>query len=392
MIRRFGLSDGGRKGRGKGERNLSKILELLQRIETPKRKLFELPPPPAASAPDLEADIDEEEIDPTIDTRLVPIASGKGGVGKTNVAVNLSIALADRLEKVNPNGRVILVDCDFGLPNADILLGTRDTRTIDDFVKKRITRLSEAAVPTAVRRLFFLSGSATPSRTLSNLHYQQRQKFLRHLRSLRADFIVLDLGASVHFEVVDFFAMVNTGIIVTNPEPTALRDSFLFLRTVILRKIQQEMKQSPAVADLLNRLDRGELEVPSIPGLLRELQRAGRFFEHKTLRAVLESVQPKIIVNRADHFDEGLEVIRRFRSETKKELGIEVSYLGPVLQDDNVVRAVKEGTPFLRRFPECDASHWIRNIAERISENRDFEIEKNYFSFGSYLKRLFGGS
>ncbi|MEK8024135.1 MAG: P-loop NTPase [Candidatus Hydrogenedentota bacterium] len=376
---------------------MSKILELLQRIEAPTRNIFDMPKPSVVETPAvaMEADAEvEEELDESLpfDTHLIPIASGKGGVGKTNVSVNLSIALADRLVARDPSAKVILVDCDFGLPNADILLGARITRNIDDFVTKRVTTLGDALSPTAYPGLSFLSGAATPSMTLSNLQYQQRQKFLRHLKTLKAKYLVLDLGASVHFEVIDFFSMVNSGVVVTNPEPTAMRDSYLFIRATLYRKIRQEAREMPLVIDLMDRLESGQLDIPSVPGVLSQVQKTGSLVDYKSLKSILDEFRPKLIVNRSETFDEGLEVARKMRDEARRELGVDISFLGPVIHDPCVVRAVKESAPFLRRYPECDASHWIRNIAERIESNNDFQIEKNYFSFGAYFKRLFGGT
>jgi len=196
---------------------VSKILDLLQRIDAPQRNIFERARPVAVE-PVFSDDVEEDEDeDAPFETHLIPIASGKGGVGKTNISVNLSIALADRLAARDRNAKVILVDCDFGLPNADILLGCHVDRSIDDFVAKKIDSLADIVTPTGIPCLSFLSGAATPSMTLSNLQYQQRQKFLRHLKKLKARYLVLDLGASVHFEVIDFFSMVNSGVIVTNP-------------------------------------------------------------------------------------------------------------------------------------------------------------------------------
>lgn len=369
---------------------MSKILELLQRIETPTRNIFEwAPAPPAPVLADNNDDETDEDLD--FDTHLIPIASGKGGVGKTNVSVNLSIALADRIAAREPSAKVILVDCDFGLPNADILLGARIERSIDDFVSKKVNGLSDIVTPTAFPCLSFLSGAATPSMTLSNLQYQQRQKFLRHLKKLKAKYLVLDLGASVHFEVIDFFSMVNSGVVVTNPEPTALRDSYLFIRATLIRKIRQEAKELTHLIELLDRMERGEMDIPSIPGVLNEVQKTGNLVEYKSLKSILDEFRPKLIMNRSETFEEGLEAAKRMREEARRELGIDISYLGPVLADQCVVRAVKESVPFIRRFPESDASHWIRNIAERIESNSDFKIEKNYFSFGEYFRKLFGG-
>lgn len=146
----------------------------------------------------------------------------------------------------------------------------------------------------------------------------------------------------------------------------------------------------PLVLEFMDKLDAGELEIPSVPGVLSAIQKSHHLVEYKAVKSVLDAFRPKLVVNRAETFDEGLEVARKMREEARRELGIEIGYLGPVIHDACVVRAVKESAPFLRRFPESDAALWIRNLAQRIEENGEFEIERNYFSFGSYLKRLFG--
>lgn len=371
---------------------MSKLHELLGRLDTPKRNIFEMPKAARDEVidPAPTAGIELESL-PETETNLIPIASGKGGVGKTNLSVNLSIALADRVRDRNPGGRVVLIDCDFGLPNADILLQARVERTIEDFVSKKAMSLAEVVTPTGFPGLFFLSGATTPSMTLSNLYYQQRQKFLRNIKSLRADYVILDLGASVHFEVLDFFAMVNSGVIVTNPEPTALRDSYLFMRASLHRKIRRDACEWPVIIRHLDELESDGAAIPSIPGMLSQILRDGDAIEAKALKAIMDSFVPKIIINRAESFDEGTLAARSIRDQARRELGADISYLGPVLQDKCVVRAVKESVPFIRRYPECGASQWVKSLADKIMENSDFGIERNYFSFGGYIRRLFAG-
>ncbi|MBL4889612.1 MAG: P-loop NTPase [Candidatus Lindowbacteria bacterium] len=372
---------------------MSKLLNLLQRLDAPTKNVFEVPqakkkevPPPVTTVPPMT----EKELD-AVTTQLIPVASGKGGVGKTNMSVNMSIALADKLRETKPDARVVLVDCDFGLPNADLLLQAKVDITIEDFVSKKVGSLSDVMIQTGFDGLWFLSGAATPSMTLSNLLYQQRQKFVRNIKSLRADYVILDLGASVHFEVLDFFSMVNAGVVVTNPEPTAMRDSYLFVRAALHRKIRQDGKDWPELLEYLDRLERNEIEIPSVPGLLNQLHKDGKMVEHRALKTILESFVPKLIMNRSEDFDEGAAAAKRFRDEARRELGVDISYLGPVMNDPHVIRAVKESVPFIRRYPNCDASEWIRNITEKIMDNSDFNIDRNFFSFGSYIKRLFTG-
>ena len=316
--------------------------------------------------------------------RLIPIASGKGGVGKTNLSVNLSIALSQRAGKPS----VVLMDADFGLPNADILLGASRGPNLDDFVHRAIENLSDIARPTRIPGLRFVSGSQTPSMTLSNLQYQERQLFVKHIKSLSADYVLLDLGASVHFEVLDFFSMVNRGVVITNPEPTARRDAGTFLRAALIRRLKTETALLPRLAEGVDDLEQGSLSSPR--ALVNRLDRTGGEREAYTLRQILKRFRPQIVINRAESPKEAADTFRKLEEEVRP-FDLEPGLLGWVMDDAALVRAVKEESPVLLAYPGAPCVEGIRDIAEKISTDREMTLERNYFSFTEYIKRVFRG-
>lgn len=316
--------------------------------------------------------------------RLIPIASGKGGVGKTNLSVNLAVALARRPERPS----VVLMDADFGLPNADILLGASAGPTLDDFARRKTNDLAAVARPTAVEGLRFLSGAENPSMTLAHLQYQKRRMFQRHIRTLAADFVLLDLGASVHFEVLDFFSMVNRGVVVTNPEPTARRDALLFIKAALLRRIKTETRSIPRLSQGVEEIEEGLL--PNPRRLLHRLDRLGAALEAKTLRQILARFRPLVVVNRVETESEGAKTFERIQADLDG-WEIKPGLLGFVPDDPLVVRSVKEEAPLLLSYPNAPAAAAITRIANALHDDKEMTLERNYFSFTDYIRRVFGG-
>jgi flagellar biosynthesis protein FlhG len=161
--------------------------------------------------------------------QIVPVASGKGGVGKTLVAANLAIALAQA------NRRVILADLDLGGSNLHLVLGLNvGGPSIGTFLGKKKIDFSEAVHETGIPNLRFIPGDAEiPG--LANLTASQKNMIVRRLSGLDADYLILDLGAGTSQNTLDFFLMSGQGIIVTTPTPTATVNAYLFLKNAAFR-------------------------------------------------------------------------------------------------------------------------------------------------------------
>ena len=159
-------------------------------------------------------------------TLSVAILSGKGGVGKTNIALNLAMSL-------HQNGyKTLLMDCDMGLANLDVLLGITPEGNIQDVIlgKAKMEEVLHAIVPNGLDVLPAASG--VPE--LNDLSADQRDALMEHLSPLlgKYDFVLMDLGAGISETVQTFAVMAALRVIIITPEPTSLTDSYALIKVL----------------------------------------------------------------------------------------------------------------------------------------------------------------
>jgi len=160
--------------------------------------------------------------------RVVSVASGKGGVGKSSISVNLAIALS-RL-----GVRVLVVDADFGLANVDVMLGVTSKYDVSYFLRGEktlndIMQLGHEGVR-------FISGGSGVN-DLLNMEEEQLAELIEGLVHLDApiDFIVIDTGAGINENILQMLFASSETIIVTTPEPTAILDAYALVKTIVRR-------------------------------------------------------------------------------------------------------------------------------------------------------------
>lgn len=158
------------------------------------------------------------------------VGGGKGGTGKSLVANGLCQGLAER------GFRVIIVDADYGGPNQHTYCGVRKPATsLIQFFDDRVA-LEDLVVETPVKGLFLIPGSFNSPST-DSIAYTQKQKLFRHLRLLKADHVVLDLGAGSNYDTLDTFLMANIQIGVITPDALAIENFYLFLKKLKFRQL-----------------------------------------------------------------------------------------------------------------------------------------------------------
>ena len=240
--------------------------------------------------------------------RVYAITSGKGGVGKTSIAVNLSMSLA------RAGMRVLLVDSDMGLANVDLLTGVSAVHTIEEVLR------GEASIFDA---LVDGPGDLTILPASSGLGYIQdmqneyTDKFRTELLKLENafDIIFIDTGAGISAHVVDFVFMASEVLVVLTPEPTAFADAYAMVKVVTHEK-------------------------PELP--------------------------VGIIVNMITGDQEGERIFTKFSEIVSRFLGREIYYRGGVLADNAVNEAIRRQVPLATHKPNTVAMQSMRRIARNI--------------------------
>jgi flagellar biosynthesis protein FlhG len=166
-----------------------------------------------------------QEASPARTARVVAVTSGKGGVGKTNLAVNVAIALAAR------GRRILLLDMDLGLANADVMLGV-DARVNWWHVIRGQRDVREAITPAPGGIDLLAGGSGLAG--LADLSEFERHRLLRDIETLcdRYDVLLLDCGAGVARTVVSFSGAADLVVVVATPEPTAMTDAYAMIKVL----------------------------------------------------------------------------------------------------------------------------------------------------------------
>lgn len=263
-----------------------------------------------------------------LQTRVIAITSGKGGVGKTNLAVNLGIAL------LKLGSRVLLVDADLGLANIDVMLGVIPKFNLGQVLAGQ--KNMDEIVTNGPLGLKIIAGGSGDYE-MANLSERSLEFCLKQLNDIEnnTDIMLIDTGAGISRNVLKFVLAADEVIIVTTPEPTAITDAY---------------------------------------GII------------KMVASVNRNTPIWVVVNMVRNENEGKQVMERLYTVSKRFLDIELYHIGSIPMDPNVPRAVKEQQPFVIGRPRTSAAQNVMEIARNIHE-RSVQRRRP----GSFFERLLKG-
>lgn len=201
---------------------------------------------------------------PAARSRIVTVGGGKGGVGKSLVALNLAAALAQE------GHRVVIADMDLGAANQHLLLGILQPGPgLQALLDRSVAEAKQCLVDTQVPNLHLLPGTSGVLGA-ANLAHAQKVLLLRKLRALEADIVVVDVGAGVGYNALDFFGLGVRKLVVTSPQVTALHDAYAFLKSAVLRLLRHSVGEEDAALLEPATASAGMDKVVHILGQLRE--------------------------------------------------------------------------------------------------------------------------
>ncbi len=296
---------------------------------------------------------------------LVAVAGGKGGVGKSVVAANLGVALAQR----NRSQQVAAIDLDVGCGNLNWCLGVAEPKgIINHFILGEIDQLSELLNPTPQNNLKLICSSYTGVPEVM-LDSAARKRILSQLSSLSASYVLLDLGAGTGDDVLYLFLGADEKLIVVNPDPLSLQNSFIFLKTTILRFLLRELSNedflSPVKHQLIRTVEAEEnLNVRQLVSKLKQWDRYATY----GLAGLVDDLRVKIIVNMYRGSKEQQSFLSRFHELLFRDLCLRnnLSYLGFIHFDPGIQKSIQGTKPYLIRFRDRAAAGDLRAVAERL--------------------------
>lgn len=301
-----------------------------------------------------------------MDKRIWAIGGGKGGTGKSFVAASLGLHLAS-LDR-----EVVLVDADLGAPNLHTLLGLKAGHPdLGDFLTNRVPSLEEAAVGTPFRHLRLVKGTENIL-FVANINHYKKLRLLRHLRQAAAPTVILDLGTGSSFNTLDFFLSADPGIVVATPEPTAIENTYLFLKSCIMRVLKLYMDHYK-IRDLHQRmLEQIEKNSQSLYGFFRSLMESDRAYGTILYRA-LRGFRPCLVMNKTRDERDVL-LGRSVADVARKYLLIDMKYLGALPYDEDVQTSLRGLRPFYVDHRDSAAARAVRQIAEELAYSIEFTL------------------
>lgn len=294
--------------------------------------------------------------------RIIPIASGKGGVGKSLLAANLAIVLA------RAGNRVVLADLDFGGSNLHLILGVRSTSPgIGAYLSDPEIDFDATVANTDYENLRFIPGEGEiPG--IANLGAGQKRKLLSRLKSIDTDYLVLDLGAGTSFNVMDFFLLSRNGIVVTTPTPTALVNAYLCLKNALFRLLTTSIKRGSDADARMKELTRDaeSLQRVYLPDLVSRIEEVDPQSIAK-YRAVAARFRPRLVLNMLDD-PKDADKVSRLRSSCSQYLGLELEHLGVMYRDELQDISLGARLPIVLYKPNSVLSQAIFRIGDKIIE------------------------
>ena len=273
---------------------------------------------------------DKHEPPPEVErSRIISVASGKGGVGKTNITVNIGLALQDMGKDV------LILDADMGMANVDVILGLTARYHLGHILKGKC-QLEDALI-TGPKGLTVLPG-ASGIDEFTDIDIGEVKKLLDLSTAIESsyDFILIDIGAGIHSGVVNFIRAADEIMVVLTPEPTAVMDAYSLLKVL-------------SDYSVASRLD--------------------------------------LIVNQVESKGEGEDVTGRMENAIDEYLDMNVDTSAVVPYDDVLRKAVKKQKPLMELYPSSKAGRAFKRIAELLVSGK---VEDTSRGMKGFVYRMLG--
>lgn len=311
-------------------------------------------------------------------SQIIPVASGKGGVGKSLLSANLAIALGQQGKKV------VLADLDLGASNLHLVIGQKPgAASLGSWFTEK-SDFKDIIQQTDYQNVSFIAGdSQIPD--LTSLKHVQKVRLIRNLKNIDTDYIILDLGAGTHQFILDMFLLSPQGIVVSAPAVTATLNGYLFLKNATFRLLYTTFKRgTPGRAYLDNlKKDSATMQKLYIPNLIQFLANCDPT-NTQIFISRMQQFRPRLVMNMIED-PKDADRAQRIKSSCNQYLGLEIEYLGLMYRDMLQDKALASQLPVVVYKPQSVLGQAIYRIADKIISTvpHQFDAEFNPDSFSN---------
>lgn len=298
--------------------------------------------------------------------KIIPIAGGKGGVGKTELCANLGVRLGQL------GFTTIVIDLDLGGSNLHSALGIKNKNPgVGNYLSDRKLNFESLLASTPYPNLRFIPGDVLVAGT-PNVGFAQKKSILRNIEQLDADYVLLDLGSGASNNVVDFFLISNSGIIVTSPHVGAIVNAYSFMKNAVFRFLQRAFSGETKVERFLRkqikeRRPGNPVKVASVIEAMGEIDPA----EAAKAQRFIDLLQPLLVVNLVRDLDD-LSIAESLRDLVDRNLGVDLQALGLLVHDEQISATYRARRPITADEEDRLFCVEIDRLAQKIIQSPEF--------------------
>ncbi|WP_028973974.1 P-loop NTPase [Spirochaeta cellobiosiphila] len=306
--------------------------------------------------------------------KIIPVASGKGGVGKSSISSNLGICLS-KLGKTT-----VLVDLDLGGSNLHTFLGERNPeRGLGSFIAQwdNNRSLENLIRETRVPRLFLIPGDSLIPGT-ANLPFYIKKKILNDLSQLVADYVILDLGSGTSFNVLDFFLASQTGLVVIAPETTSILNAYSLIKGALFRQLYLSFPGKSQERQVLKDFFSHKLEGSgtNLKSIVKDMEGINPASALK-LHHIMSRFYPRVILNQG-RTDYDLKLGMKLREIVTRNLQIDMEYFAYLPYDDRIRLSILKRNPLSLSVPQAPFVEVLMQMAQKIIKMPKEPLQRYY--------------
>ncbi len=300
--------------------------------------------------------------------KIIAVGGAKGGIGKSLLVANLGVLLSQLGKKT------VVVDLDLGSANLHLYMGIWSLpRRIDDFLGKTVSTINDIMIPTKYGP--WLIGGGMSKLGAANIHFSCKLKLLRALKTIEADYVILDLGGDTTYNNLDFYLAANQGVVLTTCEPASYMDAYGFIKLALQRQLTRlfgaestcRRERDRQLEQLIRAffMSGGSSGGGHLSELLERIE-SQHPDKERFVKGVVDGFCPSIIVSMARTQEQTDELVARLNGVSRRILSIDLNCLGHLPFDERVQQSANDLVPYVFKTPKGSFAKALRRIALKM--------------------------